>query len=127
MRSAEDVVRSYFRDFEAGDAAGVALAFADDGAVMFNGRTTIRGRDAIQSAFEWVFTQASIRCDELTFDSVRESGDMAVVETRTAETITRGAGGTVVGSFRELFCLARMDGNWLIVSYMGNSLETARQ
>jgi uncharacterized protein (TIGR02246 family) len=125
MRSAEAVVRSYFRNFEAADAAGVAAAFADDGAVMFNGRATIRGRDAIRAAFEWVFAQASMHCGDLMLDRVRERGDMAVVETRTAETITRRAGGTDTGSFREIFCLFRTDGDWRIVTYMGNSLGTA--
>ena len=117
----EGVVRAYFEQFEAGNPVGIAALFAADAAFMPNGLATIRGRPAIREAFEWITAAAELTCDELIFDRVLELPGAAVIETRTFETITSRAGGTTGrDEFRELFFLADTDGEWRIVSYMGN-------
>lgn len=45
------VLRDYERLWAAGDAAGLAAIFAEDGFVMQNGRPPVRGRAAIQQAY----------------------------------------------------------------------------
>jgi ketosteroid isomerase-like protein len=46
------VLRDYERLWAAGDEAGLAGLFADDGFVLQNGRPAVRGRAAIQRAYE---------------------------------------------------------------------------
>src|SRR5215217_3265749 len=45
------VLRDYERGWRAGDAAGLAGLFAEDGFVLQGGRPPVRGRAAIQSAY----------------------------------------------------------------------------
>lgn len=45
------VLRDYERLWAAGDAAGLAALFTDDGFAMQNGRPPVRGRAAIQQAY----------------------------------------------------------------------------
>lgn len=46
------VLRDYERAWRAGDAAGLALLFAEDGFVLQSHRPPVRGRPAIQAAYE---------------------------------------------------------------------------
>ena len=124
VHSVEETIRSYFKCFGAGDAQGISSLFSENANLMPNGMSTVRGREAIRSTFDTIVEKAHIRFDEVGFDQVQEFGDTAVVETHTAETITRtGADVTETGVFRELFCLHRADADWEIVSYMGNRGE----
>ena len=45
------VLRDYEREWRAGNAAGLAGLFTEDGFVMQNGRPPVRGRAAIQAAY----------------------------------------------------------------------------
>lgn len=45
------VLRDYERAWQAGDAAGVAALFAEDGFVLQAGRAPVRGRAAIRAAY----------------------------------------------------------------------------
>ena len=45
------VLRDYERAWKSGDAANVAALFSVDGFVLQNGRTPVRGRDAIAKAY----------------------------------------------------------------------------
>jgi hypothetical protein len=47
----ERVLRDYERLWQAGDGAGLAALFADDGFVLQNGQAPVRGRDAIRQAY----------------------------------------------------------------------------
>lgn len=90
---------------------------------MPNGGATVRGRDAIRQYFASVFARAHVRFDEVVVDRAVEIGDVAVLETRTSETITvHEPARTIVEEFRELFVLRQARDTWLIDSYMGNAL-----
>jgi len=109
----EGVVRAYFEHFEAGDPSAISELFSDDAALMPNGLSTVRGKSAISETFEWITKAARVRCDELIFDRNLELPGAAVVETRTLESITPVATGIADrAEFRELFCLANLDGAW---------------
>jgi ketosteroid isomerase-like protein len=45
------VLRDYERAWRAGDAAGLAALFAEDGFILQGGRAPVRGRDAIRTAY----------------------------------------------------------------------------
>lgn len=47
----ERVLRDYERNWTAGDEAGLAALFAEDGFILQNGRPPVRGRAAIQQAY----------------------------------------------------------------------------
>jgi len=121
--SVEDTVRSYFKKFEAGDAAGIAELFSEDGVIMPHEMTTIRGRAAIHSTFESIFGAISMRCENLATDRSLEIGDAALAETHSTEAVTNRADNTTdTGEYRELFFLRKTAGDWRIVSYMFNTL-----
>lgn len=46
------VLRDYERGWRAGDAAGLARLFTEDGVVLSNGRPAVRGHDAIRAAYQ---------------------------------------------------------------------------
>lgn len=49
---ADRVLRDYERLWAAGDEAGLASLFTEDGFVLQNGRPPVRGREAIRRAYE---------------------------------------------------------------------------
>lgn len=53
------VLRDYERAWRAGDAAALASLFAEDGFALQNSSPPIRGRPAIQAAYE---SQGAVRC-----------------------------------------------------------------
>lgn len=59
------VLRDYERLWAAGDAAGLAAIFTEDGFVLQNGRPPARGRDAIQRAYAQA--QGPLRLRALAF------------------------------------------------------------
>ena len=119
--SRADVIEAYFAHFEDGDPSALADLFTDDASLMPNGVATVRGKVAIKETFEWIVSAAEMRCEEVFFDRILEVPEMAVVESRMREEITRRATGeTERAEVRELFCLARVGDSWRIASYMGH-------
>lgn len=122
MSTPEQTVNSYMKAFEAGDAAGVARLFAEDGAVIAPPMPTIRGRADIEATMGSVFGAIRVVVEEVVVDRVRELGDSAFVEAHSLESITNLADESAeTHRYRELFCLERDGNDWRIASYMFNN------
>ncbi|HEX9632236.1 MAG TPA: SgcJ/EcaC family oxidoreductase [Gemmatimonadales bacterium] len=109
----ERVLRDYERAWAAGDAAGLATLFTEDGFVLSNGAEPIRGRDAIRR--KYANAGGPLRLRALGY--------------ATADTV-----GYIVGAYRYgnaaedtgKFVLALRrgpDGRWLIAADIDNSIR----
>ena len=112
------VLRDYERTWRAGDAAGLAQLFAEDGFIMQSGRAPVRGRSAIQAAYA---TQAR--------------GDLRL---RAYAFATADTTGYILGGYRygdapadggkfTLTLRRARGGPWLIFSDMDNGSQPMRR
>lgn len=118
MDAVEEPIRGYFEALNSSDSDGVAKVFAGDGSLMPDEGETVTGREAIRAMFQRHLAAIGFQ-RELHVDRVRESGDMAAVETHTTGTITVN-GSTMPVDSRELFILRRSPNGWEITDYMFN-------
>ena len=113
------VLRDYERAWRAGDAAALASLFAEDGFVLQSNRSPIRGRPAIQAAYEAQGEGGPLRLRALAF--------------ATADTIgyiigAYGYGNTPGDTGKFTLTLRRAPGEpWLIFSDMDNLNSSPRQ
>jgi ketosteroid isomerase-like protein len=110
------VLRDYERLWAAGDAAGLAALFTEDGFAMQNGRPPVRGREAIEGAYAQARGPLQLRA--LAFGA---DGDVGYI----IGAFGYGeAGGPDVGKF--VLALRREAGRWLIASDIDNSNRMPR-
>jgi ketosteroid isomerase-like protein len=111
------VLRDYERLWAAGDAAGLAALFTEDGFAMQNGRPPVRGREAIQQAYAQA--QGPLRLRALAFGGA--DGDVGYIVGAYGY---GEAGGPDTGKF--VLALRRESGRWLIASDIDNSNRMPR-
>ncbi|MNM36933.1 hypothetical protein D3C81_476540 [compost metagenome] len=68
------VLRDYERAWRAGNAAGLAALFAEDGFVLQSNRPPVRGRPAIQAAYEGQGEGSPLRLRALAFAGADTTG-----------------------------------------------------
>ncbi|WP_242111778.1 YybH family protein [Luteimonas aquatica] len=113
------VLRDYERAWRAGDAAALASLFAEDGFVLQSNRPPIRGRPAIQAAYESQGEGGPLRLRALAF-ATEETAGYIVGGYRYGDTLDD------MGKFT--LTLRRAPGGpWLIFSDMDNSNARPRQ
>lgn len=116
----QTLLKTYEQALNAGDVPGVLKLYAQDGVFMAQHNSPAVGIDAIEAAYQAVFTAISL---DIRFD-VLETGiladDWAFARTSSAGTTTINAtGDKVVESNQELFLLRKTgDGNWKIARYI---------
>jgi ketosteroid isomerase-like protein len=110
------VLRDYERLWAAGDAAGLAAIFAEDGFVLQNGRLPVRGRAAIQQAY--ASARGPLRLRALAFGA---DGSVGYI-------IGAFAYGDEPGDMGKFVLALRREGNgpWLIMSDIDNSNRMPR-
>ena len=109
------------RAFNAGDAAKLALLYAEDATSMPPNNPTLRGRKAIQADFETFFA-GNVARHETIVDEILQEGDLAIEAARYRLTFKPRAGGAeVVESGRHLECRRKIDGKWRIILEIWNS------
>jgi ketosteroid isomerase-like protein len=110
------VLRDYERLWAAGDAAGLAAIFADDGFVLQNGRPPVRGRAAIQQAY--ANARGPLRLRALAYDA---DGSVGYI----IGAFAYGDEPADIGKF--VLTLRREPGGpWLIMSDIDNSNRMPR-
>jgi ketosteroid isomerase-like protein len=110
------VLRDYERLWAAGDAAGLAAIFAEDGFVLQNGRPPVRGRAAIQQAY--ASARGPLRLRALAFGA---DGSVGYIIGAFAYGDERGDMGKFVLALRR-----EGNGPWLIMSDIDNSNRMPR-
>lgn len=113
------VLRDYERAWRTGDAAALASLFAEDGFVLQGNRPPIRGRPAIQAAYEGQDAGGPLRLRALAF---------AATDTIGYVIGAYGYGNTPGDTGKFTLTLRRAPGGpWLIFSDMDNSNAPPRQ
>jgi ketosteroid isomerase-like protein len=109
----ERVLRDYERAWAAGDAAGLAALFTEDGFVLSNGSEPIRGRDAIRRSYANAGGPLKLRAlGYATADTVGYIVDAYRYRDATEDT------GTFVLALRR-----GSDGRWLIAADIDNAIR----
>lgn len=102
--------------YDRGDAAAVAAAYAEDGAVLAPDEPTIRGKRAIEDSFNWVIKDIGGRVSIETVEVVA-AGDVAY---QWANYALKGGTRSVAGKFVEVYN-RQADGSWKIRLTIYNS------
>lgn len=113
------VLRDYERAWRAGDAAALASLFADDGFVLQSDRPPVRGRPAIQAAYEGQGEGGPLRLRALAFAATDTVGYIIGAY---------GYGSKPGDTGKFTLTLRRTPGGpWLIFSDMDNLNASPRQ
>ncbi|MDO1449187.1 DUF4440 domain-containing protein [Rhodocytophaga aerolata] len=111
---------SYANAIASADAQAVSNIFTTDGVLMAPDAPTMVGNAAIKSTYESVF--GAIGLDLVfTIDEMVIDGEYGYVRSHSAgTTLIRANGQTVPASYREMFVVKKVDGNWKIAWYKYN-------
>jgi ketosteroid isomerase-like protein len=109
------VLRDYERAWQAKDAKALAELFAEDGFVMSNGKTPVRGREAIRAAYAGAGGALALRA--LAYVTDAEAGYIIGA-------FGRAPGAEDSGKF--VLALRKVGGRWLIAADMDNSNRPPR-
>lgn len=102
--------------YDRGDAAAVAAAYAEDGAVLAPDEPTIRGKRAIEESFNWVIKDIGGRVSIETVE-VAAAGSLAY---QWANYALKGGARSIAGKFVEVYN-RQADGSWKIRLTIYNS------
>lgn len=127
-QQAEDVaaITSAFDEavaaLHAGDAAALAAFFTEDAIRMAPNQPADIGREAIQSIFETVFDQFTLKLTAQT-EEVEVAGDWAFARLNYTETATPKAGGEPIEDNAKWLMIFRRgpDGSWKVSHEIWNS------
>lgn len=123
----ENLLFSYEKALNASDTKGVLPLYAQDGVFMPSEAPSAIGHDAVEQAYNYVFSQIKLNI-KFSIDEIVVHDDLAF-----ARTISRGttdvlaAGITVPEENRELFVLVREGGAWKIGRYMFNKMKPSEK
>jgi len=118
-----DLRDRYLMAFNAGDAAGVAALYTDDGITLPEFHPPVQGKAAIQQYLQDMFSQATERLT-LTSPDVKINGNVAYETGSYSGTILPKAAGakpmTDNGKYLVVL-LKQMDGSWKLYSDIANT------
>ncbi len=104
--------------YNAGDAAGVAACYTEDGCFMIPGVPTVRGREALAAAFDGLMGSGVNRV-ELTTAELLELGDTAI----EVGEYKLFAGDNLADHGRFMVAWRQVDGNWYLHRDIINTLQ----
>ena len=117
------ITTSYASALNSSDATAVTGNFTQDGVLMAQDAPTTKGAANIKSAYQSVFGDIELN---LTFniDDVVIDGEYGYVRSHsTGTTLIKANGQTVPASYREIFVVKKVNGNWKIAWYNYNQLQ----
>ncbi|MDO4930403.1 MAG: SgcJ/EcaC family oxidoreductase [Bacteroidales bacterium] len=114
----EALISTYQTALNASDAVAVAAVYTTDAVVMGPGAPTVSGNANVQQMYAQLFEGMTLN---LTFhiDEVVLDGEYGFVRSHSDGDVTAGDA-TVPSSFRELFVVKKVDGEWKIAWYEYN-------
>lgn len=120
-----DVLKSYERFVNAGDAAGLGSLYTANAVLLPDRFDTFEGAEAITGFYAFAFSALSL---DLEFDidpeTIIVSGDTAyAVTSSTGTRFIKEANQTVPEINRELWVFEMVDGEWKIARYAFNKSE----
>ncbi|HLJ67584.1 MAG TPA: nuclear transport factor 2 family protein [Chloroflexota bacterium] len=118
QQAVKSTIERYAALRKSGDIEGLVNLFTAEGSVMPPGAPTSTGPEALRAAYEPFRTALGLECT-YQFDEILCSGDLASARTRSTGTVlNRDTGEQSPASWRELFVLRRVAGQWRIAQYM---------
>ena len=123
-----DVLMAYEEALNAGDVPSIMRLYAEDGVFMPQHSPSQVGADAVQAAYEGVFSAISL---DVAFDVVEivlTAPDWAFARTNSVGTVTVQANGAELSEAnQELFILHKQpDGAWKIARYAFSTTNPPR-
>jgi len=109
--------------FNDGNAAGIAIYFADDALLMVPGKPASKGMKAVEDYYQSIFAEFNTIL-ESRYEEVQVSGDLAYGRGEAKVTLTPKLGGTSsVSTAKYLNVLKRVDGRWVTTHDIWNGNE----
>ena len=127
-RAIEQLLTDYFAAANDGDASRLAALYTDD-AVLFPAEfPTAVGRPDVEAFYSGAFSQLQLDIEvDLPSADIAVGGDVAYATTSSTGTrLIRATGDTIPENNRELWVLARSNGDWKIARYMFNKSDSMR-
>ena len=119
----EKMLFSYRDALNASDVSQVLPLYTRDGVFMPTNAPTASGRDQLKASYEFVFKTIQLHID-FFIDEITIVDDHAYALTNSrGTTLIHANGQTVAEENRELFVLAKEDGQWKIARYMFNKTK----
>lgn len=119
----EKLLFSYRDALNTSNVSKVLLLYTKDGMFMPTNAPTAKGQEQLKGSYEFVFK--SIQLDiEFFIDEITVDGEHAYAVTSSkGTTLIHANGQTVPEENRELFVLAKENGQWKISRYMFNKTK----
>ncbi|WP_224994740.1 DUF4440 domain-containing protein [Cesiribacter sp. SM1] len=117
------ITSAYANAISSSDAQAVSSIFIADGVLMAPDAPTMVGNTAIKSTYESVFDAVELDL-AFTIDEIAVDGEYGYVRSHSeGTTLIRSNGQTVPASYREIFIVKKVEGNWRIAWYLYNQPE----
>lgn len=119
----EKLLFSYRDALNTSDVSKVLTLYTQDGVFMPTNAPTAKGQEQLKGSFEFVFKSIQLNI-EFFIDEITMSRDYAYAVTSSkGTTLIHTNGQTVPEENRELFVLAKENGQWKISRYMFNKTK----
>jgi uncharacterized protein (TIGR02246 family) len=118
-----NLLNAYEKALNAADTKAILNLYATDGVFMPSEAPTSIGKEAVEGAYNYVFSQIKLNI-VFSIDEIEVHDGLAF-----ARTVSRGttdilaAGITVPEENRELFVLKKENGSWKIARYIFNKMQ----
>ena len=117
------ILFSYSDALNASDVSKVLPLYTKDGVFMPTNAPSAIGQEQLKDSYEFVFKTIQLHI-EFFIEEIIVSGDYAYAVTNSkGTTLIHANGQTVPEENRELFVLAKVDGQWKIARYMFNKAK----
>lgn len=119
----EKMLFSYRDALNTSDVSKVLTLYTKDGVFMPTNAPTAKGQEQLQGSYEFVFKAIQLNI-EFFIEEIVVNGDNAYAVTNSkGTTLIHANGQTVAEENRELFVLAKEEGQWKISRYMFNKTK----
>ncbi|WP_052250070.1 SgcJ/EcaC family oxidoreductase [Flavobacterium sp. KMS] len=119
----EKLFFSYRDALNTSDVSKVLSLYTQDGVFMPTSAPTAKGQQQLKDSYEFVFKSIQLNI-EFFIEEINISGDIAYAVTNSkGTTLIHANGQTVPEENRELFVLAKENGEWKIARYMFNKTK----
>ncbi len=119
----EKLLFSYRDALNTSDVSKVLTLYTKDGVFMPTNAPTAKGQEQLKGSYEFVFKSIQLNI-EFFIDEITVDGNQAYAVTSSkGTTLIHANGQTVPEENRELFVLAKENGQWKISRYMFNKTK----
>ncbi len=119
----EKLLMTYKESLNTSDVNKAVNSYTVDGVFMPSGAPTANGKEAIEGAYEFVFSQIQLNIEFFIEEIVIENDIAFAITTSKGTTLIHATGDTVPEENRELFVFEKENNRWKIARYMFNKMK----